>query len=101
MKHHAEQAILCLVIGLSGCASVSDQRQLLASTPASCSAFADMRFAALAEDGPHDFALDRTSTVFPFASGKSYFAAFSIDAAAPSHLDFRGYVQGKTKWSED
>lgn len=74
---------LCMV---TACATVTELQKQVEQKAPCCKSLAELPFEPLAAGTSSSFRLDSQSPVFAFASGKSYFKAFSFEAPAAGKM---------------
>ncbi len=72
--------LLTVSLLIAGCTTLPDLTRQLDATEACCSDFTQMKFLPLPAVDESSFELDKTSPVFAFDVGKSYFIAYSLPA---------------------
>ena len=85
-------AVLCL--GLGGCAtSIDKQNASLGYASPCCASVSQFRYQPILP-GMKKFKIDRSSPVFNFDKGRSYFSAFEIAEGGSRHFRVKSYFNG-------
>jgi hypothetical protein len=97
MRHTFITLIALLIVVLTGCASVAEQRSAVASQPATVKAFADMEFVPITLEQSRELSLEDPKHVFAFPEGNGHFAAIALPASdKPRTIVFQSYSMGAT-----
>ena len=72
--------VALLMVLLTGCASVSEQKEVLVTKDVNISTYSDMQYSVPALDQAQSLTLSNDSPLFAFPNGKRYFSAASLPA---------------------
>lgn len=92
-------AVALVLALITGCTTIADQRQSLASSTSCCESFKDMRFEPAPTKTWQKFEIQPSTKVFLFAEGKSYFQAFALGESLIRQVIFRVHPQGAANYN--
>lgn len=84
---------------ITGCTTIADQRQSLASSAPCCESFKDMRFEPAPAKTWQKYEIQPSTRTFSFTEGKSFFQAFALGEAPIRQVIFRVHLHGATKYN--